>query len=91
MDSLSSMIRTLVRVHREIAFLFRLIFFARSSAGSRARPTPPKECNVVPLMLQAAIPVEAVTATASGDFECLDRSVRMISRSRTDLPVPIVR
>lgn len=43
---------------------------------------------VVPPMLQAAIPVEAVTQTASGRERCLILRFAIISRSRTDLPVP---
>lgn len=39
-------------------------------------------------MLQAAIPVDAVTATASGVAAYFFRSDAMISRRRTDLPVP---
>lgn len=34
------------------------------------------------------IPVDAVTAIASGDFACFCRRLVMISRNRTDLPVP---
>lgn len=40
-------------------------------------------------MLQAAIPVEAVTATTSGLEEYLRRRLAMISRSKTDFPVPV--
>ncbi|KAK3805084.1 MAG: hypothetical protein JOS17DRAFT_693002, partial [Linnemannia elongata] len=43
--------------------------------ASAPNPTPTNECSVQPPMLQAAMPVDAVTATAS-------------SRSNTDLPVP---
>lgn len=34
------------------------------------------------------IPVDAVTAIASGDLACFCRRLVMISRNRTDLPVP---
>ncbi|KZT06266.1 uncharacterized protein LAESUDRAFT_604359, partial [Laetiporus sulphureus 93-53] len=55
------------------------------SAGSRPSPIPAHECNVDPPMFTEAIPVAAVTARV--------RSPRppqylMISRSRTDFPVP---
>ena len=35
------------------------------------------------------IPVEAVIATTSGDLTCFFRRVFMISRRRTDFPVPV--
>jgi hypothetical protein len=44
---------------------------------------------VTPPMLQAAMPVEAVTATASGLAMYFLRRDLMISRKRTDLPVPV--
>ncbi|KAF8600731.1 hypothetical protein BDV93DRAFT_446909, partial [Ceratobasidium sp. AG-I] len=46
---------------------------------------PAKECKVFPPTFRAAIPVLAVTATRL----CCFRSVLMISRKRTDLPVPV--
>ena len=39
--------------------------------------------------LHADTPVEAVIATASGLFECFLWSARIISRNRTDFPVPV--
>ena len=51
-------------------------------------PMPEKECIVMPPILQAAIPVEAVTATASGHFVCSLRLLQIISRNKTDLPLP---
>lgn len=51
--------------------------------------TAPHECTVIPPMLDAAIPVEAVTATTCGVFACLRCSAEMIARSRCDLPVPV--
>jgi hypothetical protein len=41
-------------------------------------------------MLQAAIPVEAVTTTASDRPLYLSLRADMIFRSKTDLPVPII-
>lgn len=43
---------------------------------------------MVPPILQAAIPVEAVTAIASPLPECFRLSAEMISRNKTDFPVP---
>ena len=82
------MMRTFVRVHRDAAFLFFLMRPTRMLMSSVARPHPPKECKVTPPMLHAAMPVEAVTATASGADMYFLRSDLMISRRRTDLPVP---
>lgn len=84
----SSIINTFVFVHLPDAFLFILSFLRSISGVSVASPTPPNECKVTPPMLQAAIPVEAVTATASGFLAYLFRKLWIISRSRTDLPVP---
>lgn len=84
----SSIINTFVFVHLPEAFLFNLSFLRSISGVSVASPTPPNECKVTPPMLQAAIPVEAVTATASGFLAYLFRKPWIISRSRTDLPVP---
>lgn len=52
------------------------------------RPIPEKEWIVIPPTLQAAMPVEAVTATASAEPLCLRFSEVIISRKRTDFPVP---
>ncbi|KAI0344110.1 hypothetical protein BDW22DRAFT_1305332, partial [Trametopsis cervina] len=54
------------------------------SAGSFPSPIAAHECSVLPPTLTAAIPVEAVTA----NFISFSLHHRMISRSRTDLPVP---
>lgn len=83
------MMSTFVRSHLVIDFLFFLNLASRISGFSNASPTPPNECKVVPPMLQAAIPVDAVTAMASGLFTCFFFRPAMISRSRTDLPVPV--
>lgn len=83
------MISTLVRCHLDIAFLFFLILLASCSGGSIPMPIPANEWIVTPPMLHAAMPVEAVIATASGDFEYLLRRTLMISRRRTDFPVPV--
>ncbi|KAJ7022119.1 hypothetical protein C8F04DRAFT_903065, partial [Mycena alexandri] len=57
------------------------------SADSLPSPMPPKEWIVMPPMLHAAMPVDAVMATASAAL-CVFLSVLMISRRRTDFPVP---
>lgn len=56
-DVPSSMMSTLVRSQRVLAFLFLRIFFARSSALSMPSPMPAKEWIVTPPMLHAAMPV----------------------------------
>lgn len=50
--------RTFVRSHRLLDFLFFRILVARSSALSIPRPMPAKECIVMPPMLQAAMPAD---------------------------------
>ena len=103
------MISTLVRSHREDAFLFRLTLTANCSALSTPKPIPAKEWTVTPPILHEAIPetfmvrgtdcgelvkpaehipVLAVIATASGIFLYFFCSALIISRSKTDLPVP---
>ncbi|KAK4137198.1 hypothetical protein BT67DRAFT_341488, partial [Trichocladium antarcticum] len=57
-------------------------------ASSFPRPMPEKLCSVMPPMLHAAKPVEAVTATRSGSRTCFFLSSWMMARIRTDLPVP---
>ncbi|PYH75685.1 hypothetical protein BO82DRAFT_250764, partial [Aspergillus uvarum CBS 121591] len=59
-----------------------------SGTGSLPNPIPAKLCSVTPSMLQAARPVDAVTATRSGSRLYLSRSFLMISRISTDFPVP---
>ena len=83
------MMRTFVLNHLAAAFLFFFTLPAKTSGFSMPKPTPPNECRVTPPMLQAAIPVEAVTATASADAAYFLRRLFMISRRRTDFPVPI--
>ncbi|KAK3845029.1 MAG: hypothetical protein J3R72DRAFT_364997, partial [Linnemannia gamsii] len=53
--------------------------------ASVPNPTPANECNVHPPILQAAIPVDAVTATAS---LALMLSQWLPDLANTDLPVP---
>lgn len=65
LDSPSSMIHTFVLAHLCAAFLFFLTFLASSSAVSTPNPIPAKLWIVLPPILHAAIPVEAVTATTS--------------------------
>ena len=75
----------LVRLRTE-----RLTIAQSLSAGSRPWPIPANECSVTPPMLQAAMPVGAVTTTASGRFSSRYFSLRseMMRRRRKDLPVP---
>ena len=61
---LSSIIKTAVSDHRLRLFLFPKTIFNNFSFVAAPSPTPEKECRVVPPILHAAIPVEAVTATA---------------------------
>jgi hypothetical protein len=63
-----------------------MIFQYRSFSFSLARPKPEKECKVVPLINEAAIPVEAVTWTS---FFVLFRMCLIISFRRCDFPVPV--
>ena len=88
-SSPSSMINTFVLTHRATAFFCFLIFPTSCLGSSIPSPTPPNECRVVPPMLHAAMPVEAVTATASGAVTNFFRSAAIISLSKTDLPVPV--
>jgi hypothetical protein len=71
-----------------MAFLFLRTFVASSLAVSIPRPIPEKEWMVTPPILHAAMPVEAVMATASNDLRCFSFMFLMISRRSTDLPVP---
>ena len=51
-------------------------------------PHPANECSVTPSMCDAAMPVEAVTATDPGRlYFC--RSTWMATFNRNDLPVPV--
>ncbi|KAK3899503.1 hypothetical protein C8A05DRAFT_18062 [Staphylotrichum tortipilum] len=78
----------LVLSHRVLALGFRLIFLTSVLTSSLPRPMPEKLCRVMPPMLQAARPVEAVTATRSGSLTCFFLRSWMMARIRTDLPVP---
>ena len=82
---ISSIIKTLVSRHLVKAFLFLLIFFIKFSTLPCPKPNPAKLWRVIPPILQAARPVEAVTATPLG---YLSRKDLIILRSNTDLPVP---
>lgn len=77
-----------MRCHLPLAVRCFLTLVMRTSAASVPRPIPEKEWIVVPPMLQAAMPVEAVTATASPAAPYLRLRDEMISRRRTDFPVP---
>ncbi|KAK3357277.1 hypothetical protein B0T25DRAFT_414304, partial [Lasiosphaeria hispida] len=59
---ISSMTRVLTFNHRFLALGLRRIFFTSAWASSLPRPMPEKLCSVIPPMLHAARPVEAVTA-----------------------------
>ena len=52
---------------------------ASSLAESRPSPMPAKECTVVPPSAHAAIPVEAVTKTASLPYIMRSRSMMLLS------------
>ncbi|KAH6680195.1 hypothetical protein B0J14DRAFT_434882, partial [Halenospora varia] len=60
---ISSIIKILVLIHRVLALGFLLIFLTSVGTSSFPKPIPPKLCRVTPPILQAARPVEAVTAT----------------------------
>ncbi|KZP32338.1 hypothetical protein FIBSPDRAFT_723153, partial [Athelia psychrophila] len=64
---------------------WKRILFAISLAASRPRPIPAQECKVVPPIFIAAMPVEAVIPSVLDDAP---PNVAMISRNKTDLPVP---
>jgi len=83
---LSSMTKVLVSFHLVLVQPEPLTFLTSVSMGSLPSPTPAKEWSVVPPMLMAAIPVDAVTATAESPKS--SRSCSMIALSRTLLPVP---
>ena len=53
---------------RSLAFLFWRMRRTHLFTLSSPMPMPAKECSVVPPMLHAAIPVEAVTKTLSGPY-----------------------
>ncbi|KAF9243747.1 hypothetical protein BU15DRAFT_42519, partial [Melanogaster broomeanus] len=60
-------------------------FPASFLASSCPMPIPAHECNVVPPILTEAMPVEAVTASLEWPRP---PQTLMISRSKTDFPVP---
>lgn len=66
----------------------KLTFFTSSGTGSLPRPIPAKLWRVTPPILQAARPVDAVTAVRSGSLRYLLRSFVIISLMSTDFPVP---
>ena len=72
--------------HRREQVRFFFTLASSSLSFSLARPTPAKECTVVPPMWQAAIPVEAVIMTDSSPYRPC--SALMMRRSVNDLPVP---
>ncbi|KAH3682033.1 hypothetical protein WICPIJ_006998 [Wickerhamomyces pijperi] len=82
------MTRTFKFLHLSECFFDLLIFFTSASTSSVASPTPVYECNVNPLILQAANPVEAQTPIAPGDpaYFCLSLVIKALKRM--DLPVP---
>ncbi|KAK4140510.1 uncharacterized protein C8A04DRAFT_14868, partial [Dichotomopilus funicola] len=85
---ISSIMSTFVLSHLFLAFGFRRIFLTRTSASSFPSPIPAKLCRVIPPMLQAARPVEAVTAIRSGFLAYRFLRSRMMDRINTDFPVP---
>lgn len=96
MNLLSSMMRVFVSFQRRKTFLHfscPRILPTSLSTDSCPRPVPAQECRVTPPILTAAIPVDAVMPTLhepeSSQFGGLERTVRIISRSKIDFPVPI--
>jgi hypothetical protein len=90
---LSSMTSALTRCHLSLAsahFFWYLSFPTILSAVSCARPAPDHEWMVQPSIWTDAMPVEAVTATAS--LLCLYFSWRcaIMAPRRYDLPVPVI-
>jgi hypothetical protein len=75
---------------RFAVWLLRSTSAARRSAVPWPSPMPAKEWIVTPPMLQAAMPVGAVTTTASDRpaAACLSLRPAMMRRRRKDLPVP---
>lgn len=82
------MMSTLAFSHLFKAFLFLLTMEHSCSTLPVPRPMPAKEWIVIPPILHAAIPVDAVTAIESSFPANFLRKAAMISRSRTDFPVP---
>eukprot|EP00964_Phaeocystis_antarctica_P067157 scaffold40643_cov66-Phaeocystis_antarctica.AAC.2 len=72
--------------HRPLATRLFCTRLASSQTGSWARPTPAKECSVVPPMWQAAMPVLAATKTFCAP--CIRCSARTTKSRVNDLPVP---
>jgi hypothetical protein len=84
----SSIMSTLVLNQRFLALVFRRIFLTSSGTSSLPKPIPAKLCNVMPPILQAASPVEAVMLRRSGSRAHLFFKAAMMERIKTDLPVP---
>lgn len=82
------MTSTLVRLHLATELRFLRMLAMSCSTGLTPSPMLANEWIVVPPILHAAMPVDAVTATASVLPRYLRLSEAMISRRRTDLPVP---
>lgn len=82
------MTNTLAFNHLFKAFLFRLTIEHSCSTVPVPKPIPAKEWTVIPPMLHAAIPVDAVTAMESSLLTNFLRKAAIISRRRTDFPVP---
>ncbi|KAH6658142.1 hypothetical protein BKA67DRAFT_491919, partial [Truncatella angustata] len=59
-----------------------------SGTGSLPRPIPAKLWSVMPPMLQAASPVDAVILSRSGSRAHFFFKAAMMERIKTDLPVP---
>ncbi|KAH3666319.1 hypothetical protein OGAPHI_004508 [Ogataea philodendri] len=82
----SSMIKTRVPFQRSTTALLLLILPTSLCTGSDPSPIPENRFKVVPSMLVAASPVDAVTAIVLEPYRFL--SLLISSRSRNDLPVP---
>ncbi|KAI0305108.1 hypothetical protein B0F90DRAFT_1701361 [Multifurca ochricompacta] len=84
----SSIMRIWVVFQRDKAERAVLMQLMSLSMLSTVGAIAPHECNVIPPILEAAIPVLAVTETISGFFACFLLSAVMIAFNSRDFPVP---
>ncbi|KAI0047667.1 hypothetical protein FA95DRAFT_1492219 [Auriscalpium vulgare] len=80
------MIKLCTVIHRRRNRVTFQIFSISFSRDASPRPIPAHECSVTPPMFKAAMPVDAVVTSLDGS--CGSLRTLMISRRRTDLPVP---
>ena len=84
--SIPSINNTSQLFHLSLFALLALTRLMSTFAASSPMPMPAKECNVIPPILQAAMPVEAVMYTLLDPL--IRCSIDTIFRSTKDLPVP---